>query len=441
MGSVLPAKRLLLAALLLVPLAALHAAEQPFPLGVYWPWERVCGNAKRLQMDKWAYVDSRLKDMQVHHVDSVWVVNLSIADLGPLAEKLAARKMTLVPALSELHYNIDWRRNNWSYLEKESKRALQAAGESPAVIAWALCDEPRKGIVAEMEMFRQKFTDWGAKQPGVVVTMWPDSPTYARETKFPYLCTDIYPFFSDGNPNGPNPAAVSKGWYRRQVQMTVTSAQDHARVPWVMPQAFCDVWGPWKYDARGDMVILPGGVLHWRPPTIGETRWQIWSAVAAGVQGFFWYVYEPPVKDNSDKAPYKGKTFPTNLLAKAECALHATGGLVRPDGSATPEYEAAAEAYVAVAKLLPMLKGCVPMDKGQIQLSAPGWVGLLRNEALKKTLVAIVNDDCDKARELLLSGSYPKLRDLRTNQLLSSQDGKFKLHLAAGSGTLLEVVE
>lgn len=68
-------------------------------------------------------------------------------------------------------------------------------------------------------------------------------------------------------------------------------------------------------------------------------------------------------------------------------------------------------------------------------------MGLLRNEALKKTLVAIVNDDCDKARELLLSGSYPKLRDLRTGQLLSSQDGKLKLQLESGSGTLLEVVE
>jgi len=66
---------------------------------------------------------------------------------------------------------------------------------------------------------------------------------------------------------------------------------------------------------------------------------------------------------------------------------------------------------------------------------------LLRNEALKKTLVAVVNDDCDNARELLLSGQYPKLRDLRTGQLLSSQAGKLKLQLEAGEGVVLEIVK
>ncbi|MHB8996459.1 MAG: hypothetical protein ACYC63_14540 [Armatimonadota bacterium] len=433
-----------IAALLLILLTlsgCAMAADSDFPLGVYWPWERVCANAQRLNMDKWAYVDSRLDDMQAHHMDSVWVVNLNIADLGPLAKKLEARKMTLVPALGELHYNIEWRRNNWEYLEKESKRALQAAGESPAVIAWALCDEPRKNIVGEMEQFRQKFIEWGAKQRPVTVTMWPDSPTYARETKFPFVCTDIYPFFADGNPNGPNPANVSKRWYRTQVEMTAREAKETGKTPWIMPQAFCDVWGTWKYDAKGDMVILPGGVLHWRAPTAAETRWQVWAAVGAGAQGIYWYVYEPCVKDNADKPAYTGAAFPATLVEKQERALHATGGLVRRDGSATPQYEAAAEAHEAVAKLLPLLKGCVPVDIWPVQVSAPGWVGMLQNPASKRTFVAVVNDDCEKAQELTLTTANPKLRDLRTRKLLKVQDGKAVVRLEAGEGTLLEVAE
>lgn len=421
------------------PARAAEEANRAFPLGVYWPWERVMGNAERLKMDKWAYVDNRLADMQAQHVDSVWVVNLNIADLGPLAERLAARKMTLIPALSELHYNIEWRRNNWEYLEKESRRALAAAGESPAVIAWALCDEPRKDIVAEMELFRQKFVGWGAKQPGITVTMWPDSPTYARETKFDHVCTDIYPFFADGNPNGPNPAEVSKRWYRQQVQNTVQAAKDAGKVPWVMPQAFCDVWGPWKYDAKGDMVILPGGVMHWRPPTAAESRWQIWSAVAAGVQGFYIYVYEPAVKDNADQPPYKGETFPASLIEKAERPLHATGGLVRPDGSTTPQYDAMAEAYATVGKLSPKLRGCVPVDMWPVQAPLPAWVGLLRNEAQKRTYLTIVNDDCTAAHDFPLSGSLLPLRNLASGKVLRPDSkGRITISLRAGEGTVLE---
>ena len=52
-------------------------------------------------------------------------------------------------------------RNNWTYLEKESKRAIEAAGSSPAILAWALCDEPRRDLVGEMETFRRKFIEWG----------------------------------------------------------------------------------------------------------------------------------------------------------------------------------------------------------------------------------------------------------------------------------------
>lgn len=417
------------------------AAEvvNPFPLGVYWPWERLCGHAQRLNMDKWDLVDQRLEDMQAHSVDTVWVVNLNIKDLGPLAERCAARGMRLIPALAELHYNVEWRRNNWEYLEKQSKAALEAAGESPAVIAWALCDEPRKDIVAEMEQFRLRFAEWGAKQPGIVVTMWPDTPTYARETGFPFPCTDVYPFFSDKNPNGPNPARVSRNWYRTQVANTIKAAHENQKTPWIMPQMFADIWGPWKYDEKGDMTILPGGVLHWRAPTVGETRWQIWSALGLGAQAVIFYVHEPPVKDNADKPPYTGTTFPESMKATQETDLHQSGGLIHPDGSATAQYDAMGETFAEVRKLLPMLHGAKPLDIWPVQVSAPGWLGVL-SAPDKSTLVVVVNDDTDNARELTLTGSVNGLTDLRTGlELKPEADGTIKLTLEAGDGTVLQV--
>ena len=87
-----------------------------------------------------------------------------------------------------------------------------------------------------------------------------------------------------------------------------------------MPQCFVDIWGPWKYDERLDEVMLPGAFAHWRQPSVGEARWQVWTAIGAGVRGFFWYVYLPPPVDQPEAKPYVGPTFPATLAAKVRSA-------------------------------------------------------------------------------------------------------------------------
>lgn len=408
----------------------------PFPLGVYWPWERLCGHAQRLGIDKWQLVAQRLEDLKKHNVDTIWVVNMGIADLGRLAEECAQRDIRLIPALGELHYNVPWRRNNWEYLEQQSKAALAAAGENPAILAWALCDEPRKDIVAEMEQFRQKFHQWGAKQPAVVVTMWPDTPTYAREAGFPFVCTDLYPFFSDGNPNGPNPAPVSRHWYRRQTETTVRAALENGRLPWIMPQMYAEVWGPWKYDEKGELIIMPGGILHWRAPTVGEIRWQIWSAIGLGAQGVLFFVYESPVTDAATAKPYEGELFPERMKASEEKALHMPLALLCPDGSPTPQYDAMAEIFAILQKeALSVLRGAKPVDLWPVQISAPGWIGVLENA--NKLLYVVVNDDTEAAQEFTIAGLNKAVQDLRTGAVLQPQEGRVRLRLAAGDGTVL----
>ncbi len=412
----------------------------PFPLGVYWPWERLCGHAERLKIDKWQLVDQRLDDMQAHHVDTIWVVNLNTSDLGRLAEKCAARQVRLIPGLSELHYNIPWRRRNWDYLQQQATAALSAAAPHSSICAWPLCDEPPSALVDEMEQFRQKFASWGAQQPGIVVTMWPDTPNYARRTGFPFVCTDLYPFFSDNNPNGPNPATVSRSWFRQQASVTVAESIENGKSPWVMPQMFADIWGPWKYDAQGEMTILPGGVLHWRAPTVGETRWQTWSALGLGAQGILYYVYEPPVSDNAQEPPYQGTTFPTHLVAMAEQPLHMSGGLIRPDGSATEQYNALGQTFATVRELRPLLQGARPCDIGSVRIAAPGWIGLLKTTN-SRTLAIVVNDDTDQAQELTITGLKHGLIDRQTGATLRpSTEGTFQLRLEAGAGSLLEVI-
>jgi hypothetical protein len=419
------------------------ALGQSFPLGVYWPWERACGLAERNKVEKWAWVERCLDDMKAHHLNAIWVVNLGIPDLRPLADRCAARGIGLVPALGELHYSLEWRRNNWTYLEQESKRALAAAGDSPAILAWALCDEPGGAIVAEMETFRRKFHEWGAKQPTVVVTMWPDSPTYAEQAGFGAVCTDVYPFFSAGNPNGPNTPASSRAWYQRHVGITAQAALKSGQTPWIMPQCFVDVWGPWVYTPEGNVRALPGAIVHWRQPTPSEVRWQIWTALAAGTRGLFFYVMDPPPTDNANVKPYEGEAFPPELRLKEEVVIPGTGGIIKPDGASTPEYEVIAETYAAVEKLVPLLTGARPSTAALGALDGPGALGTLRNDDLNRTIGVVVNDDPDAAQALKIWLAKPReVRNLLTGETLKrAADNTVTITLGPGDGAVIEYVQ
>ena len=157
-------------------------------------------------------------------------------------------------------------------------------------------------------------------------------------------------------------------------------------------------------------------------------------------RGFFWNVYLPPPADQPEAKPYVGPAFPQALAVKAATPVHAPGGLIRPDGAATPEYLAVAEAFAALKPLLPVLKGAVPADPSFGEISAPGWIGGLTNPELKRTFAAVVNDDTNHEQTLKVRLLNPHdVRDLRTGQVLRrATDNTVPVKLGPGDGALLE---
>jgi hypothetical protein len=188
--------------------------------------------------------------------------------------------------------------------------------------------------------------------------------------------------------------------------------------------------------------MLPGAILHWRQPSVGEARWQVWSAIGLGVRGFFWYVYLPPPADQPDAKPYVGSTFPPTLAVQEATPVHGPGGLLRPDGGATPEYLAVADAFTALKPLLPLLSHAVPSAPPFGEVSSPGWIGGLTNPELNRTWAAVVNDDTDHEQTLKVRLLAPHdVRDLRSGQVLKrAADNTVAVKLGPGDGTLLEEV-
>jgi hypothetical protein len=171
-------------------------------------------------------------------------------------------------------------------------------------------------------------------------------------------------------------------------------------------------------------------------------RWQVWSAIAVGVRGFFWFVYLPPPADQPEAKPYVGPTFPATLAVKEATSVSGPGGLLRPDGTTTSECLAVAEAFAALKPFLPLLKGAVPAEPPFGEVSAPGWIGGLTNSELHRTFAAVVNDDTDRAQTLKVRLRKPHdVRDLRNGWVLRrTADNTVTVKLGPGDGSLLEEI-
>ena len=130
------------------------------------------------------------------------------------------------------------------------------------------------------------------------------------------------------------------------------------------------------------------------------------------------------------------------LAVKEARSLHAPGALLRPDGTATPECLAVAEAFAAIKPLRLLLKGAVPADSPFGEVAPPGWIGGLTNPELKRTFAVVVNDDTDHGQALKVRLPSPHdVRDLRNGQVLKcAADDTVTVKLRPGDGTLVEMI-
>ena len=97
----------------------------------------------------------------------------------------------------------------------------------------------------------------------------------------------------------------SYAWFDRIVRRIVKATQQHEQTPWVMAQAYQEIWGPSRLEPDGQVTVLPGGGQHWLLPTPAQIRWQVWTAAALGAKGIFFFAYGVPFQPNPKADPIK----------------------------------------------------------------------------------------------------------------------------------------
>lgn len=458
----------MLSALLLVGAGLLCRAEkqnitQMYARGVYWPWEKTGTHAARAGMDEWQFAEHFMKHIKEQwHCNVVWFVN------GPkdrerickIAEKYGITVLLGTDFANVFAHGV----NDIGKLDELAKSTVDKVAHLPAFGAYVLKDEARRKEMRMMDDCRKRLHQLDPAHPSIVVTMTHDTESYLRNSGFPIICSDIYHFGAPRSPHIPNTPSRSKNSYSNAVYDLVSQCREYKKIPWVMPQAFTEIWGPWWIDEKENVVVGAGAYYNWRNPTPAEVRWQTWEAVRAGAKGV---VFFSPLLGGNNRENWDGsgempeavkKRIASNRaknlpLAKETFNTGMPGSLTYANGRSTPQGDAMGNAFKRLAHIEDILK---ELELSRIPFAfadAPGNSASFvhhRHRQFKHLYAVIVNNDTEKAQTITchIPGHTQKVSDAISGAVLdvvpssiNSGDNmkQIKVKLAAGDGAVLKL--
>ncbi len=432
-----------------LPLRDGYRQAVSFPTGGYWPWERMPAAAKRAGVeDKWVYARSLLQELKTrHHWNMVWVLNIGLADaqqLLTLADEIGIA-IVVEPVPITNHFLWQSHADPAAY-QKTAEQTFQVIGQHPSLAGYVLVDEPNGRLMGFLENMRRALQALDPTRPCLAVTMVRDTDGAAYRTGLPILVTDCYPFAYPRDPNLPNTPTAGRAYYRQTAQSLGAVAAATGRRPWIMPQIFQDVWGLWYYDAAQNVVAEPGAYLHWRMPTLGETRWQIWTGLVSNVKGVLFYVLFPPHNPRKPGEPQAqvqkaGEGWPT---ISQPLVSNAGDALLYPDSKPTPQMLAASEVFGFIRTHADLLDRLQPLDAEIAYASSPVVVRSFLDPQTGEVYAMVQTDETDRDTEATVTFLPPlaTVRDLATGRSLEpgkdpQGHAQVRLPLRAGDGALL----
>lgn len=430
-----------------------------FPLGVYWPGEYVPRAAGGID---WQRTERLLDLLASNHCNTVWLTHTGAADAAEFARRAAKRGIYLVASLNELSGHVAGirRPEHWRGLPV---RVMKTWGDAPKPIAWGLGDEPRTSYMHEMQPFVEEWAKTG--EPTTTVVMAGDLAAAGALLPVKFLCSDIYPFFSANNPNGPDNIAESAAYIYQAGRRAQSWAKARGIEWWFMGQIFQEPWGNREPDELGNVVYLPGYGPHFRMPTVPESRWQNWAALAAGARGLIHFtLFLGEVKPLTDP---NAKPLPFGFAEKTNSG--SPTGMLYHDDRTTPQFEELGRAFGAIRKLTGLLKQIEPdhsLEAERLAFHAKGWippgdiVQVMRpvkaEAGNSRRYVVVANGEVDNPEPRVVAVNFApevtRVVDLLTGEPVElSQQQVFewepvcapfrqaRLKLAPGAGTMLEL--
>ena len=420
-----------------------------FPTGGYWPWERLASAAERAGFkDKWQYAAKLLGDLKTkHHWNTVWVLNIGPDDAKKFLAIAESAGVWVMLGPQFITHHFAWKSHaSPTQIRQTAKKTVDTFGRFNALAGYVFVDEPRTISMGFLENMRRAIHDLDPTRICLTVSMPRDTGAAAHLTRLPVLVTDVYPFGYERDPNLTNTPPLSRGYYRAAAGYLEELARATGKRAWMMPQIFQEIWGLWYYDANQHVVAEAGAYLHWRMPTVGETRWQVWCALAHNAKGVLFFVLFPPHNPRKKGEPQERVPKPQDTWPTIANDLH-TGqadAMLYPVGTPTPQMSASSEAFGFIAKHAALLARLEPLCPEVAYAAAPAFARSFRDPTTGGVYTIVYTDQTDRASVASVSCLAPleSVRDVRTGKTLAVDTdplglSRVRVSLQAGDGTLL----
>ena len=235
-----------------------------------------------------------LGDLKKNHCNFVWVAVLdapSAARFGELAIKHGIKLGVLPEAV---HHSQNTRQAEVPHkVTKSAEDTVRMFGQIEGIWGYILDDEPGTVALPNLEAIETELRRLDPGRPITTVYQRGVAAAALHRHHFPIVTYNNYPFGHARDPNLPNTPAGSRRYYRGVTETLGRQCDKRGATFWVMAGAFQEIWGNWYWSKEMTVVVEKGAYLHWRMPTLGEMRWQVWEGIAAGAKGVVFYTLFP----------------------------------------------------------------------------------------------------------------------------------------------------
>ncbi len=309
--------------------------------------------------------------------------------------------------------------DNW---RQEVRRYVTTYSQHQALFGYMLKDEPNAAQFGQIAQVAAAFRK-AAPNHCTCINLFPmyatdeqlGTKTYEEHleqfltTVDPdFLCYDHYPFMKHG-PDHQD--------FCHNLELARAATLQHAKPLWI--------------------VILAAWKEHFRQPTVGEMHWQVYSSLAYGVKGIFYFTYWPITPDYKAIVDYEGEPGPLHE------PIRQLNGEILQVGRTLLELESTAVYHTGEA----IPQGCTRLPEGT-RLSAPQdqplILSFLQGQGGRRYAM-IVNHDTDHPAdvELKLSPEIQAISRIRETdglaEPLTPHGQRVTISLRPGSGALLQL--
>jgi len=438
---------------MLLQIPHIFAAKAPdvpnfVPLGVYLSWELTEFWAKEANIDRWEDVQKRLDILANNNVNTLWVTNMVEEDLPRLIIECKKRNMKLLPSVTGVDAKLEWRSADPNYYPTVVPRLAAIDDPSYTLAGWILSDEPLEKDLSNVEKLRQIFEKYDPNRFTLAVTMYQQTPLVPKLTNLNTVCVDVYPFYGPNDLNGPHTDDSSKSFYRACLSKMIDAIVNKNIKPWVMPQCFVEIMGPFTCDANDNVIALPGSYYHWRMPTLAEMRWQVWEAIRSQMKGIVFFQAAPIISCSEEIAKKPPLDCSWKEILIKEPINTGPGALLTRDGETTIQMDELGELYGKLAPLTELVYRWIP-TKGLIaEAECPARIQNFYDPKDNSFYSAIVNDDLQSEQMVVIrfEPQTKQIIDMTSKKLLPMVEdfaGGSKttsLLLRPGDGTIIQII-